>query len=189
MHDGLGAILATARLQIQKIQSEINVLHKMDLFNKAEELVTMASKEVRRIAHDMMPEDLVRSGLVETLKKLINDINNSNDSTISYYSADVDEDNLTDVQKVNIYRIVQELLQNAINHSDAKNILIQLTQEENNINLTYEDDGQGFNITTLKDIEGIGLKNLKFRADFINGDLNIDSKKGGPTIIELNLPL
>jgi len=189
LHDGLGAILATARLQIQKIQSEIDVLAKMDLFTKAESLVDSAAKEVRRIAHDMMPEDLVKEGLVNSIKNFVDGLMINSPIDISYYTYAVDEDLLNDQQKVNIYRIVQELIQNGMRHSEGTSIIVQLTQEDNILNLTYEDNGIGFDPDIMKSHKGIGMMNIKYRTDYLNAKLNIDSKAGGPTIFEISVPL
>lgn len=83
-----------------------------------------------------------------------------------------------------IYRIIQELLNNVIKHADAKKVLIQLSREQDRFNLTVEDDGKGFNLN--EKTYGSGLENIKARTSYLNGNIEILSKPGEGTSINID---
>nr|MBK9653415.1 ATP-binding protein [Bacteroidota bacterium] len=89
----------------------------------------------------------------------------------------------------NTYRIIQELSNNAIKHASAKNILIQLSKNENTLTLIVEDDGIGFNSAQLANYKGSGLQNVQSRVDYIKGRFEIESypKKGTTISIEIQV--
>ena len=84
------------------------------------------------------------------------------------------------------YRIIQELVSNALKHSRASEIIVQLTQHPDHLNVTVEDNGVGFDQTVTG--EGIGLKNIYSRADLLNAYINIDSGKGRGTLASIDIP-
>jgi len=84
-----------------------------------------------------------------------------------------------------IYRITQELLNNIIKHADAKNVLIQLVREEDRFNLTVEDDGKGFDLKEIENNSGAGFANIKARAEYLNGTVDIVSKNGEGTSVNI----
>src|SRR5690242_18452762 len=84
-----------------------------------------------------------------------------------------------------LYRIIQELLNNVIKHADAKNVLIQLAVENDRFNLTVEDDGKGFDVKANENITGAGLANIKARAEYLNGTVDIVSAKGEGTSVNI----
>ncbi|MNE69036.1 Sensor histidine kinase ComP [compost metagenome] len=88
---------------------------------------------------------------------------------------------------VHIYRIVQELLTNAIKHGKAKNILVQLIQEGDTILITVDDNGKGFDTGKMSNVTGIGLKNIQNRVDFLKGKLSIDSDPGNGTSVNIEI--
>jgi len=95
------------------------------------------------------------------------------------------EERLTDVQEISLYRITQEWVNNVIKYSDAQNITIQLTKDEEELNLLIEDNGIGFDKSKLTRGSGTGWKNLNSRANLIKGELELDTLVGrrGSTII------
>jgi signal transduction histidine kinase len=84
-----------------------------------------------------------------------------------------------------IYRMIQELLNNVIKHADAKNVLIQLIRKDEHFNLTVEDDGKGFDSNEIENKRGAGLSNIKARAEYLNGNVDIVSKKGEGTSVNI----
>jgi signal transduction histidine kinase len=83
-----------------------------------------------------------------------------------------------------IYRMIQEIISNAVKHAGASVLLLQCSQEENSFFITVEDNGKGFDIDHQS--EGIGLKNIRNRVDYFNGNLNIESSREG-TVINIEL--
>jgi two-component system, NarL family, sensor kinase len=95
-------------------------------------------------------------------------------------------DDLTEKLKLNVYRIVQELLKNITQHAQAQHAFVQLLKNENNLTISIEDDGIGFNTSELR--SGIGLHNLQTRVNSLDGNVTIESSpgKGTSVIIEFN---
>jgi signal transduction histidine kinase len=145
-----------------------------------------ACDEVRRIAHDMMPAALAVGGLPDAVEDL-------GDSLRSVHGIDIDvrviglNERLEENMEVMIYRILQELVANVIKHSEAKKVIIQLSQHDNQLMLIVEDDGVGFK--TAGNNDGLGLKSLLSRTEYLNGELNIDSKLGSGTTVSVVIPV
>jgi len=189
LHDGLGGLLTSARLQMQNIQREIDKISQLNLINKAEELVGNAYAEVRRISHDMMPGALVDLGLFAAIEDLVDEMNEQSNIkvTTQWFTKD---SGIIDKKKVVIYRIVQEALNNSLKHSQASHIHVEMTQNKNAYNLTIEDDGIGFDYEALKQkSKGIGLQSLQSRVDYLNGEIQFQTAVGKGTQIDILIPL
>lgn len=187
LHDGLGGLLFTARLKMQKIQADIDDLPGLKLYDQAEEMIVAASEEVRRISHAMMPESLINQGLVVTLEDLVSDLRQSTSLNINFYTAGIVE-RLPIKIASNVYRIIQELTSNAVKHADASMIFIQVVRANDTLQITIEDDGKGIEIENPK--EGIGLENVRSRVAFMAGQIEIISSKiMGGTSIEILIPI
>jgi len=186
LHDGLGGILSTAKLQMKNIQGEIQKLESLNLVTQAEDLIDNAYKEVRRISHDMMPGALVSLGLYAAIEDLAEQVSRKESLIIKTQWYTPDDDVQQKHQSI-IYRIVQEAITNTVKYAQAENMLIQMSKTENNFNLTIEDDGAGFDLNTIKS-DGLGIKGIKSRVDYLNGEVVIITKPGGGTCYEITFP-
>jgi two-component system NarL family sensor kinase len=110
---------------------------------------------------------------------------------VNYQSIEVDNADINQTVSVTIYRIGQELVNNAIKHGKASEVLVQLHlhQQEKLLALTVEDNGTGFDVNTLTEAKGIGWKNIQSRVDFLKGRLDVQSVPGNGTsvMIEINM--
>ncbi len=88
-----------------------------------------------------------------------------------------------------IYRIVQELLRNVVKHAEAREVIVQLTIEDNILNLIVEDDGKGFDPEKASNGNGLGLGNIQSRVAYLHGQLSIDSRKGEGSTFTVDIPL
>lgn len=176
LHDGLGGILAAAKMHASKSETS----------NKVVELLDTASKESRRISHNLLPESLLKKGLDQALKDFTSSVNDSGLIQADYQSINLDH-NLPQPLQLSVYRIVQELLNNIIKHSGATEALVQLQQEPKKLIITVEDNGKGFSSEETE--KGIGLQNIESRLSLLKGTLEIDSggAKGTSVYIELEL--
>jgi len=183
LHDGLSALLASVKMKFSALQSA-------NEFEQALLSLDDASQEVRRIAHSMMPEVLLNYGLVVALKEFLDGISGSDRSS---FRVDFQQMNMNgrmeSSTELMIYRVIQELINNIIKHADAKNVLVQLVQTHDQLTITVEDDGKGFNVEDAIKKNGIGMANLRSRIDFLGGKMNFDSsaESGTSVYIELNL--
>lgn len=188
LHDSLGGLLATAKLQLQSIQNEIEKLTDLQLFSKAEKLIDNAHEEVRRISHNMMPEILTNMGLPAAIEDLAENINSSGGIKVRLYFSDKHL-RLEETQEIVLYRVVQEIINNTLKHADADNIIIQMTSEDNTHTLTIEDDGKGFDLEKVKAEKGMGLRNIESRVNFLNGKLDLQTSIGGGTSYQIQVPV
>ena len=158
-------------------------------FERSIDMLDSSIKEMRRVAHNMMPEILVRYGLDTALKEFCNEIDRSGVIHTSYQSIGMDKVELEQTVSVTIYRIVQELLNNTMKHAAAKNTIVQVTKSENILSVTVEDDGKGFDKEILKASKGIGWDNIQNRVEFLKGRLDVHSQPGNGTSVNIEFTL
>jgi signal transduction histidine kinase len=184
LHDGLGALLATVKLRFNAIQNEIPNMLESESFLKADELLDEACVEIRGISHKMMPRILEKGGLELALRELCQDSNRPSEVEVSYVSLDIPP-NIPKDKALAIYRVTQELLKNALKHANASEIIVQLQGEEERLNLTVEDDGKGFDPSTV--LTGLGLEGIQSRISFFDGSVDLDSIPGQGTSFHISL--
>lgn len=188
LHDGLGGLLSGIKFQLNTMKGNV-ILNENDAltFTSSISQLDNAIAEMRRVAHNMMPEVLVNFGLDEALKSYCENITQSKALKINYQSFGV-ENRLEKSTEIVVYRIVQELLNNIVKHAQATESTIQLSRNNNLVSLTVEDNGKGFDTINLNQTKGIGLQNLQNRVDYLNGTLDIKSdNKGTSAHIEFEI--
>lgn len=156
-------------------------------FEHSLDMLETCIKEMRRVANNMMPEALVKFGLNTALKDFCNDINQSGAIKLNYQSIGMDNSNIDQTTSIAIYRIVQELINNSIKHAAAKKAKVQVTQLDDLLSLTVEDDGIGFDPVILQRVRGIGWSNIQSRVDFLKGTLDVQSGAGKGTSVHIEL--
>jgi len=190
LHDGLGGMLSGIKYSLNHMKGNLIMTHENALaFERSIDMLDSSIKEMRRVAHNMMPEALVNFGLDVALGDFCSDVNQSGAIKITYQSYGMEQKTIDQTKSITIYRVVQELINNALKHSGAKETLVQLTLSDGKLSVTVEDDGKGFDISELDKVKGIGWSNIKNRVAFLNGNIDINSKSGSGTsiLIEINL--
>lgn len=187
LHDGLGGLLANVKINLSGLEAraETNVIVEDlgGIINQVDGSLT----ELRRIAHNMMPMALIKFGLEIALEDLCDFFRNEV-TYISFQAFAIQKDIPEQVQ-VSIYRIIQELLTNAVRHGRASQIVLQCSQNENRFFITMEDNGRGFDKSILKTKKGIGLNNMESRVSFLKGNLEIDSAINEGTTVNIELSI
>jgi signal transduction histidine kinase len=180
LHDGLGGILAAAKYNLSDVKHtpEQEIIDAEHL-NKGVNLLDESMRELRRIAHHLMPETLSIAGLKHAISDFCNTIPQTK---FNWYGEEARFDPKLEVM---IYQIIHELVSNAIKHSKAEHILVQIVRESNRISLTVQDDGYGFDVRTAS--KGMGLTNIRNRVAACNGNLLIDSKPGTGTEVSVEI--
>ena len=179
LHDGLGSMLSAVKLNLPQIKGDA-ALEMVDVtrFHTALSMLDDSIQELRRVAHHMMPESLLRYGLKVSLTDFCAAIPAAN---FHYFG---DEARLPDKLEIMVYRCIHELVNNALKHSEASHINVQLVQEPDRLSFTVQDDGKGFDQDTVS--EGMGLRNIRQRVDVFHGKMEIFSSAQGTEIhIEL----
>ena len=155
----------------------------VEVFNKSVNLIDYSMTELRRVAHNMMPESLLRFGLNESLRDFCETLT-TDQLKVKYISLNA-EDRFDSAKEIVAYRTIQELITNALKHAHASQLLIQLSREETLVTITVEDNGRGFDPTSLKTSKGAGWTNIYSRIDYLKGKIELDSKPGSGTSVTL----
>lgn len=189
LHDGIGQYLSAANMNLEAVKKDIVQLgeKKRTQFSKGLNLLKQSISEIRNISYNLMPKAIEDYGLVTAVEALIENYESGTDVSIRFKSNL--EDSLTEQQQLNIYRIIQEIVNNAIKYADCKNISIQLYREKEMMDLTIEDDGKGVNFYDSEIENGMGLKSIRSRAKALSATLTFDSMSEKGTVVTLEIPL
>lgn len=186
LHDGLGGMLSGIKFQLNTMKGNVILSEEnANTFTKSLTQIDDAIAEMRRVAHNMMPENLLKFGLNDALQNYTHSISENTGLKVSYQSFGMEE-RLDQTIEIVIYRVVQELLNNTIKHAKATEAYVQISKNDKMISLTVEDNGKGFDVNSQKN--GIGLSNIQHRVDYLKGKMDIQSdEKGTSTHIEFEV--
>lgn len=183
LHDGLGGLFSTVKMYLSTLEHNNPQLAHDELFQKGYNIINTASVEVRRIAHNMMPEVLMKLGLVNALKDLCDSISAGRllKVTLEVHGMNA---RLNATTEIMLFRIVQELLNNIIKHAQATEVIIQCVRDQSRLSLIVEDNGKGFNTEAADTGIHSGIEAVKNRVDYLKGTMTIDSQKNlGTTVM------
>ncbi len=188
LHDGVGQILSAAKLNLSGLESQIilNNDKQKEAFKTALDLIDDSVKEVRTVSHNMMPNTLLKLGLASAIKEFITKIQGTPNLKVNLEIVGLTE-RIEQEKETVLYRVIQEVVSNIIKHAKATEIGLQLIKHEKEISIIIEDNGLGFDTSKINSFEGIGLKNIISRIEFINGTVHFDStlNKGTTVVIEV----
>jgi len=192
LHDGLGGMLSGIKFSLGNIKENLIMTpDNAHAFERSIDMLDSSIQEMRRVAHNMMPEILVKYGLDTALKEFCAEMDRGAVLHVNYQSVGMHQADIPQTTSVTIYRIIQELLNNTIKHANAKNVLVQLHQsrQEKLLAITVEDDGNGFDMNLLKHAGGMGWSNIQNRVEFLKGKIDLQSApgKGTSVMIEINI--
>jgi two-component system NarL family sensor kinase len=179
LHDGLGGALSGIKIKLSSQQKNIS----SPVLDESILQLENSIKELRSISRNMMPETLLRSGLETAIRDLC--VSFTNDSVDIEFQSNEIQNDMQIVSQVNIYRIIQELLTNAIKHAQCNKIIVQCIQNQDKFLITVEDNGKGFSYQNLEKSKGIGLNNVQNRVNYMKGSFTVDSHQGTTINIEL----
>lgn len=180
LHDGLGGMLSVVKLNLKDMKG-YSIMDAPDVsrFQNALQMLDDSIGELRRVAHHMMPDSLMRYGLKVSLEDFCRAIPGAN---FQYLGEDPRLDSRLEVL---IYRCAYELINNAVKHAEADSINIQLMVDGGVVSLTVQDNGKGFDPETATG--GAGLENIRTRVSAYNGRMNIYSAPGNGTEISIEI--
>ena len=174
LHDGIVQDLMALRFDVNDVQ-QISPPELHPSLNKFNEGLSKISNEVREISYQMMPVTLKELGLLKAIEELLNRNLNHNKIMFEFNSFEIEESQLSEKIKVTVYRICQELINNTLKHSNANRVSLLLKVHNNTLQLTFEDNGVGFDSKNVQ--KGMGLYNLNNRIAWIKGSLEFDSSE------------
>lgn len=193
LHDEIGPNLSAALLYANIIEAKDQ--DELEVKTKLEEVLSLTLQLVRTISQNVTPKHIQEQGLDQSLKYMIDKFNLAlNGKTKIVFNLVSLPTNLGEIENINIYRIVQESINNAIKHAEAQEIRVHLEKYENKTMILISDNGKGFEYAGLSNLgtggtHGIGLKNIQNRVIFLGGQLNIYSQKGKGTQIVAEIPV
>jgi signal transduction histidine kinase len=186
MHDGIGPALSLIRLQVDAVNRKIDTEDITQQLNNIIELISNVALDIRQISHALMPGSLIDFGVVSALNNLVKQLNDSESFDV-FFDTNMKDNSLPKNLELNIYRIIQELLNNAIKYSNCTEIQIQLHQLNHAIQLSVYDNGVGMDIE--KSREGIGINNIHTRVKSFRGVFEIDSQPGHGVNANISIPI
>ncbi len=185
LHDGLGGLLSGVKFSLSNMKDNLIITpDNMAVFERSLDMIDGSIKELRRVAHNMMPEMLTKFGLDEALKEYCNTINTTRLLNVKYQSLGMNK-RLDSSTEIIIYRIVQELLNNTMKHAGATESFVQLIKESNRLSVVVEDNGKGFDPSFPGKDKGAGLANIRSRVDYLKGQLDIHTEPGKGTLVNI----
>ena len=189
LHDGVGQIMSAAKMNLSAFESELPFKDdsQKQAFEKIISLVDESCKEIRSVSHQMMPNALLKSGLGSAIREFIDKLD-SRVLKVNLHTEGLNERLDSNVETV-LYRVIQECVNNVIKHSGANTLDISLIKDSDGIAATIEDNGKGFHLSDKEKIEGIGLKNIKSRVQFLKGTVDFDSAPDRGTLVAIHVPL
>jgi len=186
LHDGLGGMLSGIKYSFNTMKGNLIMTpENHQAFERSMDMLDSSILEMRRVAHNMMPETLVKFGLDTALKDYCHDINKSGALQVSYQSIGLANENPDQTVAITIYRIVQELITNTLKHAAAETAIVQVTKTGGTLSVTVEDDGKGFDVVTLNRSKGMGWTSIQHRVDFLKGKLDINAAPGKGTSVHI----
>ncbi|MCD2422076.1 histidine kinase [Niabella pedocola] len=189
LHDGLGGMLSGMKHAFQTMKENLIMTPENQLaFERSMDMLDSSIKEMRRVAHNMMPESLVKFGLDTALRDFCNSIRLSGALHLVYQSIGMEQAPVDQTTAVTVYRIVQELVHNVLKHAAAANALVQVSYGEGALSVTVEDDGKGMDLAGLAQSGGMGWQNIQHRVDFLKGTLDVQSQPGGGMSVFIEIP-
>lgn len=186
LHDSLGPLLSSVKLQINSLDStssnDQHIIHKAG--RHLDEIIT----NLREISHNLLPNTLQRKGLSEAIKEFSGNNSKRNGTKIDFYQ--LQPVTMAPEKEIHVFRMMQEIIHNALKHSHAKNLQIGMGKENNEIIILSKDDGVGFDPEKVRKISaGLGLKSIESRIEILNGTYILKSSPGHGTSYFIKIPL
>jgi signal transduction histidine kinase len=180
LHDGVNGDLSSIKYKLSSIQQMNN-----KTIDEVVAMIDKSCKHVRSISHNLVPPSLEGFSLIEATENFCQNNNATYKPTISFHLIGT-ASCFQKKEEINIFRIIQELVNNSIKHADATEIDVQISCRDNTMLITIEDNGKGFDTNNTKG-NGIGLKNVQFRADYLQATIDVISNdKGTSYSIEID---
>lgn len=193
LHDEVGAMLSATKMSLNQMVRKIDSTDLSTLAQQTKELLDESISQVRRISKELVPSTLEEFGLVSALDEFIQKIHVASGVLfVLNHEGIIPPDKRFDKKiELTVYRIAQELVNNALKHAQANEISLILKEQNNTLIFEFKDDGKGFDIEKVrKDVKkGLGLKNIESRLSVVNGTFVLKSELGKGTQSFIEIPI
>jgi PAS domain S-box-containing protein len=189
LHDNINQILSTTKLYLELAKNDHK--ERLSLITRSAENIHEAIHEIRNISRSLVPSSIGDLGLQDSIADLVESIRTTRAIHVEFYPVGKFDERISDKEKLMLFRIIQEQINNVLKHSGARNLIIELIFEEseNRIELNITDDGKGFNLEKVKNKKGLGLSNIMSRADLFGGKVTIMSSPGRGCKLRVQVPV
>ncbi len=186
LHDNLGNILVSLNMYLDTLDDQLTEEKQIKKLERIKEIANKATEETRSLSHRLDAVSLKHFGLGVAIEDLAQTIEQTNSISVNR-SILINETNINSEIALNLYRILQELVNNTLKYASASKISIELNQiKADYISFMYMDNGIGFDVDKTKG--GMGISNIYSRADKINSEINFNSGSKG-TSVNIEIPL
>ena len=194
LHDDVGAMLSATKMSLNQLSKRAdNSPEMLTIAQNTKNMLEESIGHVRRISKELVPSTLEGFGLVVALDEFVHKIQTVSETVFEFHTENIQQDERFDKKiELTIYRIAQELVNNAIKHAEAKKVSLLLLKTDKSLIFNFTDDGKGFDFqSTMNDPKsGLGLRNIQSRLSVISGKLDMKAShgEGTNTTIEIMLP-
>ncbi|MFD2520511.1 sensor histidine kinase [Emticicia soli] len=193
LHDEVGAMLSVTKMSFNQLLKKINTSPDLtDQGKKTKEFLEESISQVRRISRELVPSTLEDFGLISAIDEFIQKIHIASGVLFIFNHEGIEEGQRFDKKiELTIYRIAQELVNNALKHAEAQEISLKLLLKPNKLSFVFTDNGKGFDLEAVKQDPkaGLGLRNIESRLSVVDGTFKIKSAKGEGTNTRIDIPL
>ena len=183
LHDGLGQLLSSARINAAALDGSVETEDE-PILETTIELIDQAIGEVRVISHNLMPQALADKGILEALQELADKTNAAKNTQVSFIHH-TESLELTKPVQIALYRVVQEVIGNMLKHAAASEILLELSGKGGSFSLLVKDNGKGFDPASMAEGNGMGWNNIRTRLTLINASFILESEPGKGTSVTI----
>ena len=189
LHDGVGQMMSAAKMNLSAFEHAATFAStdQKQAFENIISLVDDSCKEVRSVSHNMMPNALLKNNLAAAIKEFLDKIDHRQ-LQVHLYTEGLEDRLPSDVETV-LYRVIQECVNNVIKHAEASSLDISVINDGKEITATIEDNGKGFNTGDEEKFNGIGMRNIRSRVEYLKGSVDFDSSAGKGTLVAIHVPL
>ncbi len=184
LHDGVAAMIGAAKMSLEAIP-HLRQEKRMEQLSKVRGILEHSHSDIRHIAHNLLPTVLEKEGLIEATVQFVSGINETKLVSITVRNENSNADELSRQLQLMLFRVIQELVNNIIKHSQAKNAELVFSKSKNGLLIEITDDGIGYDDTTHK--ENQGLYSITQRLKSIGGNFKISRSSYGGTQAKVEL--
>ncbi|MEM6346583.1 MAG: tetratricopeptide repeat protein [Bacteroidota bacterium] len=185
LHDGIGQLLSTAKMNISTLDEAVESggdKKDEEILDTSLSLLDEAATEVRQISHNLMPLALKDNGWIVALRNMAKGINTSPEGPKLEIESSEFIGRLAEQKENALYRISQEIINNSLKHSGAKQMRLSINDETTGLKVMFTDDGKGLKLADLEGSQGIGWKNIQARIELLGGKFHVEEAEKGTRI-------
>lgn len=186
LHDEVGAKLSVLFLNLHQLKKAKIASGQAEIIGDMHKLVEGTIATTRRISHDLLPPTLEKFGLIAALKELCESIRKYQGLKLQFEINESDAKPLNDMTALQIFRVIQELINNTLKHAQADTIRLKLWTDPNGVRIEYSDNGKGFEHDADSLPNGLGMQNIENRLSMINADYQIQTAPGKGMLVNIS---